>query len=117
MVLKNYEPELSHILTELFNMCLKQSCFQDYWKVLPLVPVFKIVGERTTAENYCLVRLLYVVSKIFEKIVNNKIVDPLKKCGLFSDFQYGFRSSRSTTDFLIVVCDRIAKAFNSSGAT
>ena len=35
----------------------------------------------------------------------------------FSDFQYGFRSSRSTADLLIVVSDRIAKAFNSSGAT
>ena len=35
----------------------------------------------------------------------------------FSDFQYGFRSSRSTADLLIVVSDRIAKAFNRSGAT
>ena len=35
----------------------------------------------------------------------------------FSDFQYGFRSSRSTTDLLIIVSDRIAKAFNRFGAT
>ena len=28
-VLKNFEPELSHILAELFNMCLKESCFPD----------------------------------------------------------------------------------------
>ena len=27
VVLKNYEPELSYILTELFNMCLKESFF------------------------------------------------------------------------------------------
>ena len=38
-------------------------------------------------------------------------------CGLFSDFQYGFRSSRSTADLLTVVSDRIARAFNRSGAT
>ena len=36
---------------------------------------------------------------------------------LFSDFQYGFRSSRSTADLLTVVSDRIAKAFNRSGVT
>ena len=36
---------------------------------------------------------------------------------LFSDFQYGFRSSRSTADLLTVVSDRIARAFNRSGAT
>ena len=35
----------------------------------------------------------------------------------FSDFQYGFRSSRSTADLLTVVSDRIARAFNKSGAT
>ena len=35
----------------------------------------------------------------------------------FSDFQYGFRSSQSTTDLLTVVSDRIARLFNSSGAT
>ena len=35
----------------------------------------------------------------------------------FSDSQYDFRSSGSTADLPIVVSDRIAKAFNSSGAT
>ena len=36
---------------------------------------------------------------------------------LFSDFQYGLRSSRSTADLLTVVSDRIARAFNRSGTT
>ena len=58
-----------------------------------------------------------MVSRVFEKLVNNKIVDHLEKCGLFSDFQYGFRSSRSTADLLTVVSDKIARAFNRSGAT
>ena len=33
VVLKSCEPELSYILAELFNMCLKESCFPDCWKV------------------------------------------------------------------------------------
>ena len=82
-----------------------------------MVPVFKNIGERSTAKNYHPVSLLSVVSKVFEKLVNNRNVDHLEKCGLFSDFQYGFRSSRSTADLLTVVSDRIAKAFNRSGAT
>ena len=52
-----------------------------------------------------------------EKLVNNRVVDHLEKCGLFSDFQYGCRSSQSTADLLIVVSDRITKAFNKSGTT
>ena len=82
-----------------------------------MVPVFRNVGERSTAKNYHPVSLLFVVSKVFEKLVNNRIVDHLEKCGLFSDFQYGFRSSRSTADLLTVVSDRIARALNRSGAT
>ena len=114
VVLKNCEPELSYILTELFNKCLKESCFPDCWKVSSVVPVFKNVGERSTAKNYHPVSLLSVVSKVFQKLVN-RIVDHLEKCGLFSNFQYGFRSSRSTADLLTVVSDRIARAFNRSG--
>ena len=103
VVLKNCELELSYILAELFNKCLKEPCFPDCWKVSSVVPVFNNVRERSTAKNYCPVSLLSVVSKVFEKLLNNRIVDHLEKCCLFSDFQYGFRSSQSTANLLTVV--------------
>ena len=58
-----------------------------------------------------------MVSEILEKLVNNRIFVHLEKCDLFSDFHYGFGSSRSTADLLTVVYDRIARAFNRSGTT
>ena len=82
-----------------------------------MVPVFKNVGERSNVKNYPLASFLSEVSKVFEKLVNKRIVNHLEKRGLFSDFQYGFRSSQSTADLLIVVSDRIARAFNKSEAT
>ena len=45
MVLKKCEPELSYILAELFNMCLKESCFPDFWKVLTVVSAFNNIRE------------------------------------------------------------------------
>ena len=33
VVLKSCEPELSYLLAELFNKCLKESSFPDCWKV------------------------------------------------------------------------------------
>ena len=84
VVLKNCELQLSFILAELFNKCLKKSCFPDCWRVSSVVPVFKNVGERSRTKNYRPVSLLSVVSKVFEKLVNNIIVNHLKKCGLFS---------------------------------
>ena len=83
VVLKNCGPELFYILAELFNKCLKESCFPDCWKVSSVVPVFENVGERSTTKNYCLVSLLSVMSKVFEKLVNNRIVDHVEKYCLF----------------------------------
>ena len=74
VILKNCEPELSYILAELFNKCLKESCFPDCWKVSSVVHIFRNVGERSTAKNYCPVSLLSVVSKVFKKLVNNLAV-------------------------------------------
>ena len=105
VVLKKCEPERSYILAELFNKCLKESCFPDCCKVSSVVPIFKNVGERSTVKNYCPVSLLLW------------LVKSLRNVAFFSDFQYGFRSSQSTADLLTVVFHRIARAFNRSGAT
>ena len=75
-----------------------------------MVPVFKNIGERSTAKNYHLVSPLSVVSKIFEKLVNNKLVDHLEKfcLSLISSPFSGLLDQQ--TDYLTVASDRIAKA-------
>ena len=45
VVLKNCQSELSYMLAELVNKCLKESSFPDCWKVSLVVPIFKDVGE------------------------------------------------------------------------
>ena len=67
-VLKNCEPELSYILAELFNKCLQECCFPDCGKVSSVVPVFKNVGERSTAKNYHPVSILSVVVKSLKNL-------------------------------------------------
>ena len=82
-----------------------------------MVTLFKNAGKMSTAKNHRPVILLSVVSKVFEKFVNNKMVDHIENCDPLYDFQYGFKSSRSTADLLTVVFDRTTKAFHRSGAT
>ena len=117
MVLRNCGHELLYMLAELFNICLKESFLSDFWKVSLVVPIFKNVSERFTAKSYGPVSILSVVSKVFEKLVNNRLVNHLEKSGPFTNSQYGFRSSRSSADLLTVASDRIYRAFNRSGAT
>ena len=68
-------------------------------------------------ENCWPVSLFSVVGKVFEKLVNNSRVVYLEKCGLISDFQYGFWSFQSTAGLLTIVSDRIVRVFNRSGVT
>ena len=51
VILKNCGLRLSYILAELFIKCLKESPFPDHWKDSLVVPVFKNVGERSTAKT------------------------------------------------------------------
>ena len=37
--------------------------------------------------------VFFLKSIVFGKLVNNRILDHLEKCGLFSDFEYGFKYS------------------------
>ena len=85
-----------------------------------MVLVFKNVGERSTAKSYRHVGLLSVVIKVFEKLLNKRIVDHLEKSGIFSDFHYGFSKAfikpfeapqrrvkiKISVDFFFVVRDR-----------
>ena len=105
VVLKNCEPEFSYILLNSSISVLRSLVFlivgRIHWWSLYLRMLGKALQLKTT------------ILLVFEKLT----VDHLEKCDLFSDFQYCFRSSRSTADLLTVVSDRITRAFNRSGAT
>ena len=45
VVLKNCEPERSYILAELFNKCLKESCFSDFCKVYRWFLYLRMLGK------------------------------------------------------------------------
>ena len=117
IVLKNFEPGLSYVLAEFFDLYLIESWSPNFWKVLSVVAIIKNIWETTATKNYHHDGLLFVVNEFFKKLVNNMLVDHLEKFGFFSDLQYGFRSTHSTAHLLTVVCDRIVRAFARCGAT
>ena len=42
-----------------------------------------MLGKVLQLKSYHAISLLSVVSKVFEKLVNNRIFDDIDKCGLF----------------------------------
>ena len=66
-----------------------------------MVHVYENDRKRSNARNCsCPASLFSVDGKIFEKLPNNRFVNHIKKCGLFSKFHYGFRFSQLIADLL-----------------
>ena len=78
-------------------------------------PAFKNCGDRTDPTKYRPISLLPIISKVFERVINNKIIGYLESSRLLSDKQYGFRHQRSTADLLTVVTERIYRALDRCG--
>ena len=61
-------------------MCLKESYFPYCWFLY-----FRMLGKGVQL-NITALLVSFVVIKIFQKLVNNRLVDPLKKFDLFVIF-------------------------------
>ena len=57
--------------------------------------------------------MLNFFSKIFEKIVANRIIDFLDQNNVFYDHQYGFRKCHSTNHAIITLVEKVASALDS----
>ena len=64
-------------------MCLRESCFSDSVKVLYVVLVFEDIWKRSTGKKTSIQCVFYVLCKITEKLVQDKLASLIKKCGSF----------------------------------
>ena len=83
-------------LEYLFNLCLANSEFPDNMKISIIKPVFK-ANDKKQIINYRPISLLPQISKIFEKIIYNRMMDFIYKNKIINDNQYGFVEKSNTT--------------------
>ena len=74
------------------------------WKSAIIVPVFK-KDDPTDVQNYRLISLTCVASKIMERVIVQQMTSYFTKCNLISDSQHGFIVNRST-------CTNLLESFN-----
>ena len=78
-------------ICDFFNDCVDRGDFPSILKIANITPVFK-KGDRDLKDNYRPVRILPVISKIFEKLLYKQItmfIDPLLsklQCGLWKSY-------------------------------
>jgi len=82
-------------------------------KIAKVCPIYK-AGEATKISNYRPISVLPSFSKIFEKLVYNRLISYLTKFSILYEHQYGFRSSMSTSLAILEMVERITDAIDSN---
>ena len=84
--------------------------FPDILKLAKVVPVFKS-GNKRVVTNYRPISLFFSFSKIFEKLLYQRLDTFIRKHSIISPFHYGFRAGHSTkhalTDVITMTYDNI----------
>lgn len=96
-LLKQIYKTILNPLTSLFNISISSGIYPDVYKTSKLIPIFK-KGDRSEVNNYRPVSLLCTISKVLERVVNNRLLHHLNNHNIIVPNQYGFRKNRSTTE-------------------
>lgn len=104
--MKKFCNELLLPLTLIFNFSLQQGIFPKDFKISGIVPVPKVPNPKKPAD-YRPISLLSTVSKVFEAIMQKRMVNFLQKQNFFSNNQFGFLPRKSTSNALVAHLNEI----------
>ena len=107
--LKMSLPSIANPLVYICNMSLSEGVFPTQLKMANVVPLYKC-DDPMMFNHYRPVSLLCTLSKVFEKIMYNRLIKFLDKFSILYEYQFGFRRKRSTHMALISLIDKLTQA-------
>ena len=99
-IIKNNIHLLVIPLRSLINQSLREGIFPKILKSASITPLYK-KGSKHNLGNYRPISQLSVMSKIFEKVVKNRLMDYLNTNNILHQNQFGFQKGKSTQDALL----------------
>ena len=105
-LLKDAAPVIAKPITYLVNLTISTGLIPTEWKDARVTPIFKS-GARNDVNNYRLISVLPLVSKIMERAIQVQFLAFWTEHDLLSDFQSGFRKKHSTETAVVYLTDYI----------
>jgi len=104
-VIKDVATNILEPLTHICNLSLAMGKIPSELKIAKIVPIHK-KGAKDKFSNYRPVSVLPAFSKLFEKLVYNRMISFVEKFNILNDNQFGFRKNRSTCLALDTLVDK-----------
>ena len=106
-LVKNSFDIISKPLMHLINLSLEKGIFPNNLKTAKIIPIFK-AGDVDIFTNYRPISILSSFSKIYEKIMYNRLLDFIERFEILYSLQFGFRTKHSTNHALTHLINKIA---------
>jgi exonuclease III len=110
-VIKQARYILAKPLAEIFNRSLSSGIFPDALKIGKVIPIHK-GGNKHDIGNFRPISVLSTFSKVFERIVYNRLISFINKNSILAESQFGFRENRSTELATSYVVNKLLKAID-----
>lgn len=110
-VLKNLPKKSIVLLTAIYNSMLRLCYFPIQWKYAHIIMIPKPGKPPTEVTSYRPISLLPILSKIFERLLLNRIQETTLLNELIPDHQFGFRQKHSTIHQCHRVVNKIKQSF------
>ena len=104
------------MLVYLCNLSFASGVVPSELKLAKVVPIYKS-GKSDTFTNYRPISVLCVFSKIYERLMYNRLINFLLKHDALFKYQFGFRDKHSTELALILLMDKITSAIDNNEFT
>lgn len=92
-----------NVFVDLFNKLWNLHSYPNSWKIAIVAHIPKDGKDLRLRDSYRPICLLPVWGKVFDKLLNNRLMFFLEKSRLLDNRQFGFRKNRSTLDALSYV--------------
>ena len=111
-VFKLVSQYLCYPIAKIVNLSFTHGIFPKVLKIAKITPIHK-KNDKNVCSNYRPISCLPLLSKVFERLIANRITSFFTKFNLFSKKQYGFIKNRSTQDAVLSFVESVYEALDS----
>jgi hypothetical protein len=111
-LLKKSSPDFRAHLVALFNSCLREGVLPTAWKESNVHMLKKKADSHSTVKNYRPISHTSCICKLFERVIQTRLVSILNEKNIITNIQSGFRKHRSTKDSIFCIIQKALETFN-----